>query len=86
MLDGVEVLGGIAAVLTTIEAIPQVIKSIRTRSTRDISLGSIMVVISGLLCWTAYGVIKKDLWIVLSTGIATLFYITLLVVKLAFEK
>ena len=38
-----DLIGGVAAVLTTIAFIPQVIKSWQTRSTRDVSLGMFVI-------------------------------------------
>ena len=81
-----DILGLAAGILTTIEVIPQVLKSLRTRSTKDLSWGSLILVLVGLLLWLAYGIGKKDLWISLSTGVTATFYVCLIVSKAVYDK
>ena len=57
----VTVLGLLAAFCTTTAYLPQVIKTWRTRSTTDISLGMFLLMVSGLVLWLAYGIILADL-------------------------
>ncbi len=40
--------------------LPQVIKTWRTRQTRDISLGMFSVLCTGISLWVAYGIFRKD--------------------------
>ena len=57
MLDAIhpDLLGGVAAVLTTIAFVPQVMKSWRSGSTRDVSLGMFVIFTTGLSLWLVYG-------------------------------
>ena len=57
MLDAIhpDLLGGVAAVLTTIAFVPQVMKSWRSGSTRDVSLGMFVIFTTGLSLWLIYG-------------------------------
>jgi len=56
MLDSIhpDLIGGVAAVLTTIAFLPQVIKSWRSRSTRDVSLGMFLILNTGIVLWLIY--------------------------------
>jgi MtN3 and saliva related transmembrane protein len=47
--------GYAAAVLTTAAFFPQVVKSIRTRETRHISLGMYVLFCAGIALWLVYG-------------------------------
>ena len=49
-------IGFIAATLTTIAFLPQVIKVWKSRSARDISLGMYCLFSSGVLLWLVYGI------------------------------
>ena len=57
----VTVLGLFAGSLTTIAFLPQVIKTWRTRSTKDISLEMFAIFCSGVLLWIIYGSLVKDI-------------------------
>jgi MtN3 and saliva related transmembrane protein len=52
MIEGV---GYAAAALTTAAFAPQVVRSLRTRSTRDLSAAMIATQSSGCLLWCVYG-------------------------------
>jgi MtN3 and saliva related transmembrane protein len=50
-----EIIGGVAAFLTTVSFLPQFLKARKTNSTKDISLGMLLLMALGILCWLAYG-------------------------------
>ncbi|NEN90293.1 MAG: hypothetical protein F6K48_15805 [Okeania sp. SIO3H1] len=64
-------LGLLAGSLTTISFLPQVIKTWRTRSTKDISLEMFAIFCSGVLIWIIYGILVKDVPVIF-TNVATL--------------
>jgi MtN3 and saliva related transmembrane protein len=51
----IEALGMIAALLTSAAFAPQAIKTIRTRSTEDLSLSTFLLQSSGNVLWLVYG-------------------------------
>lgn len=78
----VTALGLLAGTLTTIAFVPQVIKTWRTRSTHDISLGMFAILVAGMLAWLVYGAIIGDLPLVLANGVTLLLAGTILVFKI----
>jgi len=54
-MDITTLVGFIAGGLTTISFIPQVVKTARTRSTRDLSGPMLLAFLIGLVLWTIYG-------------------------------
>jgi MtN3 and saliva related transmembrane protein len=50
-----ELIGGIAAILTTAAYIPQVIKVARYRHTQSLSLGMYILLSCGIAGWLVYG-------------------------------
>lgn len=59
-------IGLVAASLTTIAFVPQVIKTWRSRSAKDLSLGMFGIFSMGVLLWLTYGLLVNDLPIILA--------------------
>jgi len=75
-------MGLLAAFCSTAAFVPQVVKTWRTRSTKDISLGMFTVLILGILLWLAYGIIIRDIPLIVANGVTLLFAATILFFKL----
>lgn len=69
VMDLTTLLGLIAAFLTTGAFVPQVVKTWKTRSTGDLSLGMFLMLFLGTACWLTYGLVKNDLPIILANGL-----------------
>lgn len=69
-MDGVTLIGLLAAAISTLGFAPQVIKIQRTRMTRDLSLGSYILLFSGLSLWLIYGLLLGALPIILGNAVA----------------
>lgn len=82
--DGVAVmlLGLVAACCTTLAFVPQVIKTWRTRSTGDLSLGMFSVMVTGIVLWLIYALIRGDLPLAAANGVTLVLAGTMLVLKL----
>ncbi len=81
-MDYVLLIGLTAAICTTISFLPQVIKTCRTRHTRDLSLGMLALLTFGVSGWTIYGVLIDDMPIVLANAVTLLLVAYLLIMKL----
>ena len=57
----VTILGLVAATCTTIAYVPQAIKTIKTKQTKDLSLPMYAIVTFGFLLWLIYGIMIKDI-------------------------
>lgn len=71
-----------AAIGTTAAWFPQVIRTWKTRSARDFSWGYLALFIMGVFLWTAYGVIRRDLVVIIANAVTLLLVISVGVVKL----
>lgn len=78
-------LGFLAAALTTAAFLPQVIKTWRTRQTRDLSLATLLALCLGIILWVAYGTLRNDLPLILSNAVTLTLVGTLLVLKLRYR-
>lgn len=77
-----ESIGYLAALLTSIAFAPQAIKTIKTKSTESISLGTYLIFASGVFCWFVYGLIKIDWPIMLANSVTLFFTSIILIMKL----
>jgi len=67
---GILILGYVAATITTISFIPQVIKVVKTKETKTISLFMYIAFVTGLICWSIYGILVLDYAIIVANSIA----------------
>jgi MtN3 and saliva related transmembrane protein len=82
----VTVLGLIAGTLTTMSFVPQVLKIWRTRSAADISTGMFIAFCIGVMLWLIYGVVNRDIAIIVSNFITLMLALTVLVLKAKYER
>lgn len=82
-MDITQIIGLAAGTLTTLAFLPQVWRTWRTRQTRSLSLAWLVLFSIGLALWLAYGVINRDLPVILANGITLLLCGCLLVLKLS---
>jgi MtN3 and saliva related transmembrane protein len=75
-------IGSAAGISTTGAFLPQVIRTWRTRSTRDISLGMFLLTAFGLVLWLIYGVAMGDWPLIVADAVSLIFAVTILGLKL----
>lgn len=85
-MDYTQLLGYLAALLTTVANLPQTYKIIKTKSTKDISLMSYLILTTGCGLWLAYGILKSDNPLIIANGISTAICIIILVLKTFSKK
>ena len=65
----IDLVGALAAILTTAAFIPQAIKTIRTRDTSGLSLTMYVLLLAGVTLWMVYGIILGSWPLILSNAI-----------------
>lgn len=63
------IVGSTAAVLTMFAFIPQVIKVLRTKSAKDVSLVTLLQLALGVSLWIAYGIHLRDRIIIIANSV-----------------
>ena len=81
-MNPVELLGYAAGILVVISLLPQVIKSWKTKSTKDISLWRYVIYIIGLALWIVYAIIINNGPVAVMNGIGLLLALSILYLKL----
>ena len=74
--------GMVAATLTTVAFLPQVLRTWRTRSTSDISLGMFATYVVGIFLWLVYGLFLRDIPLIASNAVTLVLSGAILVLKL----
>jgi MtN3 and saliva related transmembrane protein len=85
-MNFVQLLGLSAGMLTTIAFLPQVIKTWKSRSAKDLSLGMFSLFCLGVALWLAYGVLVSDIPVIAANMLTLMLASTLLFFKLRFKE
>jgi MtN3 and saliva related transmembrane protein len=77
-----KIVGYLAATGTTVSFLPQAIKCIMSKDTRNISLWMYILFVFGTACWAAYGIYNKDWPIIVANVITFILAGIILVLKI----
>ena len=78
-MELVIIIGFLAAFCSTISYIPQLLKVMHSKSTKDLSLTTFLLLFLGLSLWLTYGILKRDVPL-MAANIITLFFILMILV------
>lgn len=85
-MDLVTIIGLVAGFLTTISFLPQVIKTWRSKSAKDISLLMFLSFCLGVLLWIIYGLLLGELPIIIANVITLILAGTILFFKFKYPE
>lgn len=76
----------LAVVLSSVQLIPQIIKSLQMKETRDISLFTLLIIMAASLSWIIHGVSRNDIAIIVANAIAFVSAATIVILKCIYKK
>jgi MtN3 and saliva related transmembrane protein len=79
-------IGLVAAFLTSVAVIPQVVRTYRTRHARDISIWQPLLLDMGMILWLVYGVMLRDLPLILANAFSIFCNTLLIGMKIYFKE
>ncbi|AUH34405.1 hypothetical protein CUV01_14320 [Paracoccus tegillarcae] len=79
-------IGVLAAIFSTICWIPQVLKTLRTREVKDLSLGTNVMVLTSVSLWLAYGLSLGEWPLILANIFSIICVGTIVLAKLAWGR
>ena len=85
-MNSIQIIGLVAAFCTTISFLPQVIKTWKSGSAKDLSLGMFSFFCAGVALWLVYGILTKDLPIIAANLLTLILSSTLLFFKLRWRN
>ena len=81
-----EDLGFVAAFCTTAAFVPQLVRVLRLRSARDISLPTFLLFSVGVFLWLVYGLYTRSKPVIASNAVTLVLSVWILVLKLRFDR
>ena len=84
--ETINFIGYVAATCTTVSFLPQLIRVIRLRSAREISLGMFSIFSTGTALWLTYGVLLHSKPVAVANAVTLVLSISILVLKLRFDS
>lgn len=85
-MEIIEILGLLAGALTTISFLPQVVKTWKTRSAKDLSLGMFLIFWMGVILWLTYGILIEDTPIIVANALTLTLASVILYFKFTFKE
>jgi len=76
------IIGIAAGVLTTAAFLPQLVRVIRTKHTKDLSLLTFSLFSLGVFLWLIYGILLKELPIILANAFTLVFAMLIVIMKI----
>jgi MtN3 and saliva related transmembrane protein len=83
-MDNATLVGSMAAACTTIAFLPQVVRILRTKHTRDLSLTMYAIFSFGVFCWLIYGFLAGSAPIIIANGVTFALSIYIISMKLKY--
>ena len=81
----IDVIGSVAAVLTTASFIPQAWQTFKTRDVTGISLGMYSVFTVGVALWLVFGILMQSWPLMIANGITLMLAAAILAMKLRYR-
>lgn len=85
-MDWTDVLGLTAGACVTIAVLPQIRKAFRTKKVEDVSPIMFLILLVGISLWVIYGVLQKDLPIIVTNGLSLCLNATMLYFIVKYRK
>ena len=85
-LSSSEIFGFVAATLSTVAFLPQVIKTWKSRSARDVSYALLLTFSTGCLCWVIYGFQVDAKPVMIANSLTLTLNLAILAMKFTFEN
>jgi len=85
MIDKYEIIGLIAAVLTTSSFVPQVYKTWKTKSAGNLSLTMYISMFIGIILWLVYGIHLNSFSMIVANSVTALLTLSLIIFKLRYK-
>ncbi len=82
----IEILGYISATITTIAFLPQIIKTFKTKSAKDVSVGMFVLFTTGVFLWIIYGILTNTMPVLIANAVIFCLSLTQIVLKIKYDK
>ncbi len=81
-----DILGYISATLTTIAFLPQIIKTVQTKSAKDVSMGMFVLFTIGVFLWIIYGILTKTYPVLIANAVIFCLALAQIILKIKYDR
>jgi MtN3 and saliva related transmembrane protein len=81
-----KIIGITAGLLTSISMLPQFVKLIRTKDSKNISMAMLLVLLTGVVGWVYYGFLRNDWIIIVTNAFAILVNFVTMILSVKYRK
>jgi MtN3 and saliva related transmembrane protein len=85
-MSGTDILGYAACAVTALTFLPQVIKTWKEKSAKNVSLMMFVIAFINEVMWIAYGVLRNDMVIIVTNVIMIIMCSIMIILKLRYNK
>jgi len=85
-MEGIDILGIIAGICTSSSIIPQIVKTLKEKKAREVSVFMFIVLMTGNALWIYYGFEKSDIAIISTNFFALVLNIVMIVLKFRYKE
>ncbi|MDQ0966968.1 MtN3 and saliva related transmembrane protein [Flavobacterium sp. W4I14] len=85
-MDLIDIIGIVAGIFTSSSIVPQIIKTLKKKKAREVSVFMFIVMMTGNALWVYYGFDKSDIAIISTNFLALGLNITMVVLKYRFRS
>jgi len=83
-MPSIEFIGFAAGLMVAVSSLPQLIKSWKTKKTKDIAITWLLIMIAGQTLWTIYGFLKGSESLIVMSFITILMVGSILILKIRY--
>lgn len=84
-MTGIEILGYTAGAITSLTFLPQVIKTLREKSAKDVSMMMFIIAVVNQTMWVVYGALLSNWVIILTNAVILSMSLTMIILKLRYS-
>ena len=86
LMSYIEVLGLVAGAFTSFSQLPQLIKTVKEKEAKSLSIGMMITLMAGLGLWIYYGFLRKDIPIIITNSFSEFINLLLLFFSIKYKK
>ena len=81
-----DIFGYVATSLNVLMLVPQVVRTLRTKHTKDLSFATLLIFFTACVLWTLYGVAKHAVPVIIANTIVGTMNLILIIIKLRYPE
>lgn len=84
-MNTTQIIGILAGLFTAISMLPQLLKIIKHKKAEDVSITMLVVLLTGLSLWIAYGILRDDMPIIATNSFSLLLNISVIILRVKYS-